>query len=100
MAVKTAEVATPLAFVVAVLTPPAKVPLAPLDGAVKVTVTPLTGFPPLSFTVATSGDANAALIVALCGVPLVAVMEAAGPAVFVREKLAGAATPEAVAVTV
>jgi hypothetical protein len=75
--VNVVEVATPLAFVVAVFTPPANVPLAPLPGAVKVTVAPATGFPPLSFTVATSGAANAVLIVALCGVPLVAAMLAA-----------------------
>jgi hypothetical protein len=59
LAVKTADVATPEAFVTAVLAPPAKVPLAPDGGAVNVTVTPLTGFPFASFTVATSGDANA-----------------------------------------
>src|SRR5215471_21168785 len=100
MAVKVAEVATPLALVVAVFTPPAKVPLAPLTGAVKVTTTPLSGFPPLSFTVATSGAANAVPIVALCGVPLVATMEAAVPGLFVSEKFAGIATPATVAVTV
>jgi len=43
--------------------------------------------------------ANAVLIVALCGVPVVAVMLVAGPAKFVREKLAGVATPATVAVT-
>jgi hypothetical protein len=99
-AVKVAEVATPLALVVAVLTPPANVPLAPLAGALKVTVTPLTGLPPLSFTVATRGAAKAALIVALCGVPLVAAMLAALPVVLVKEKFAGLATPATVAVTV
>jgi len=99
-AVNVAEVATPLEFVTAVFTPPANVPLAPLAGALKVTVTPLTGFPPPSFTVATRGAANAVLIVALCGVPLVAVMLAGVPAVFVREKFAGATTPATVAVTV
>ena len=97
---KVAEVATPLALVVAVLTPPANVPLAPLAGALKVTVTPLNGLPPLSFTVAAKGAENAVPIVALCGVPLVAVMEAAGPGLFVREKFAGLATPATVAVTV
>jgi len=100
LAVNTAEVATPLPFVVAVFTPPANVPPAPLDGAVKVTVAPLTGLLPASFTVATSGAANAVLIVALCGVPLVAVMLAADPALLVSEKFAGAATPATVAVTV
>lgn len=46
-----AAVATPDAFVVAMFTPPAKVPLAPVPGAANVTVTPLTGLPPASFTV-------------------------------------------------
>ena len=100
LAVRTAEVATPLALVVAVLTPPAKVPLAPVAGALNVTTTPLTGLLPASFTVATSAAANAVLIVALCGVPLVAVMVAAAPALLVREKFAGVATPGTVAVTV
>ena len=71
------------------MTPPAKLPLAPVLGALNVTVTPATGFPPASFTVATNGAANAVLIVALCGVPLVAVILAAVPVVFVSEKFAG-----------
>jgi hypothetical protein len=50
--VNTAEVATPLPFVIAVLTPPANVPLAPLPGAVNVTVTPGTGLLEASLTVA------------------------------------------------
>jgi hypothetical protein len=100
LAVNTADVATPLAFVVAVFTPPANVPLAPLAGALNVTTTPLTGLFPASLTVATRGAANAVLIVALCGVPLVAVTLAAAPAVFVSEKFAGVATPATVAVTV
>jgi hypothetical protein len=86
--VNVTEVATPLAFVVAVLTPPAKVPLAPEAGGVKVTTTPLTGLFPASVTVATRGAANAVLIVAVCGVPLVAVTLAAGPAVLVKAKFA------------
>jgi len=100
LAVNVAEVATPLAFVTAVFTPPAKLPLAPLPGAVNVTVTPETGFPPLSFTVATSGAANVVLMVVLCGVPLVAVMLAGVPAVFVSKKFAAVTTPATVAVTV
>lgn len=52
MAMKTGAAATPDAFVVAVFTPPAKVPLAPLPGAAKVTVTPLTGLLKESLTVA------------------------------------------------
>jgi orotate phosphoribosyltransferase-like protein len=62
-------------LVVAVFTPPAKVPLAPVcAGAVNVTVTPLVGVPPV-VTVATSNAVNAVLTVALCGVPLVAAIE-------------------------
>jgi hypothetical protein len=100
LAVKIAAVATPLAFVTAVFTPPANVPLAPLPGAANVTVTPLTGLFPASFTVACNCTANAVLIVALCGVPVVAVMLAAAPARLVKEKFAGLATPVTVAVTV
>src|SRR5947207_2167653 len=98
--VMAAVVATPLPLVVAVFTPPAKLPLGPVPGAPNVTVTPATGLPPASFTVATSGAANAVLIVAPCGVPLVAVMLAAAPAVFVSEKFAGVATPASLADTV
>src|SRR5258706_29502 len=72
LAVKVVAVATPCAFVVAVFTPPANAPLAPLAGAIKVTVAPFTGLFPESFTVAWNGVANAVLIVALCGVPAVA----------------------------
>jgi hypothetical protein len=98
LAVNVADVATPLAFVVAVFTPPANVPLAPLAGGVKVTTTPLTGLFPESVTVATNGAANAVLIAALCGVPLVAVTLAAAPALFVSAKLADVA-PVALATT-
>ena len=99
---KVVAVATPDAFVVAVavLAPPVNVPLAPVLGAVNVTVAPLTGLPPASFTVACSAVAKAVLITALCGVPAVAVIEAGAPAVFVKEKFAGVATPGAVAITV
>jgi hypothetical protein len=101
LAVNAGEVATPLALVVAVLVPPAKVPLAPVwAGAVKVTVTPLAG-DPFDVTVATSGLVNAVPTVALCPPPLVAVIAMVGgtPAVFVRLKLAGVVAPEVVAVT-
>jgi hypothetical protein len=86
-------------LVVAVFTPPANVPLAPLAGAVNVTMTALTGFPPASFTVTARGAAKAVLIAALWGVPLVAEMDAADPALFVSEKLAEVATPSTDAVT-
>ena len=95
MAVNTVDVAIPLAFVVAVLLP-AKLPLAPVAGAVNVTVTPCTGLPPLSFTVATSAAANAVLIAALCGVPLVAVIDDAVPVL----TLIAFEVPVVVAVTV
>src|SRR5216683_2852713 len=98
-AVNVAEVATPLALLVAVFTPPAKVPLAPLPGAVNVTTTPLTGLFPASVTVATKSAVNAVLIAALCPEPLVTTTLAAGPTVFVSEKLAGVATPATDAVT-
>src|SRR5258708_3489738 len=99
LAVKIAAVATPCALVVAVFTPPANVPLAPLAGAVKVTITPLTGLFAASFTVACKAVANAVLMVALCGVPAVAAMLAAALARLVSEKLAEVATPTTVAVT-
>jgi hypothetical protein len=97
-AVNVAEVATPLAFVVAVFTPPAKVPLAALVGAVNVTTTPLTGLLPASVTVATKGAPKAVLIAALCPDPLVIATLAAGPTLFVSEKLAEVA-PVALATT-
>jgi hypothetical protein len=100
LAVKTAAVATPWALVVAVFTPPANVPLAPLDGAVKVTVTPLTALLDASLTVACSCVVKAVLMEALCGVPAVAATLAGAPGKFVSEKLADVATPVTDAVTV
>jgi len=89
--VKVEAVATPFAPVVAVtvvppLVPPANTPLAPLAGAVNVTVALFTGFPPLSFTV-TCKAAKAVLMTTLWVAPPVAVTEAAGPVRFVRTKL-------------
>jgi len=98
LAVIAEDVATPLALVTAVL-PLAKVTLAPELGTAKVTVTPLTGLFPESFTVTCSADPNAVLMTALCGVPAVAVMDAGVPTVFVRAKLAGVVTPDTLAVT-
>jgi hypothetical protein len=86
-------------LVVAVVTPPANVPLAPDDGAAYITVTPLTGFWKLSTTVTTNG-ANVVLIAAFCGVPIVAVIVAGAPTVFVKLKLAVAVVPVVEAVTV
>ena len=54
------------------LLPPGKVALAPLAGAVNVTVTPLTGLPAVFVTVATRGIKDV-LTVVLCPEPLVAV---------------------------
>jgi hypothetical protein len=100
LAVKIADVAMPDALVVAVLTLPANVPLGPLAGAVNVTTVPApTGLPFESLTVTTRG-AKAVPTAMLCGVPLVAVTEAAAPTVLVSRKLAGVATPETVAATV
>ncbi len=80
--------------------PPPKFTLAPVAGPANVTVIPLAGLPLASFTVATTGFENAALLTAVCGAPLVAVIEAGGPAVFVSEKLAEVPAPDALAVAV
>ena len=72
----TADVATPEALVVAVFTPPANVPEAPLPGAANVTRTPLTAVPLAPVTVADSGLAKAVSMFAPCGVPPVALMAA------------------------
>ena len=90
-------VATPDELVVT-LAFPVKVAPAPVVGAVNVTLTPLTGLPKLSFTVAWRAVAKTALINVPCGVPAVAVMDAAGPGVLVRLK--GAFTEPTEAVTV
>ena len=60
-----ADVATPEEFVVAVFTPPAKLPEAPLLGAANVTATPLTPTPLEFWTVSTRGFANAVPTVAV-----------------------------------
>ena len=73
-AVNTADVAIPDELVTVVFTPPAKAPLAPLEGAVKVTVRLPMGLPPGSLTTTTNGAAKAVRMVAFWGVPLVAVM--------------------------
>lgn len=71
-------------MVLAVFTPPAKVPLAPVVGASNVTVWLGTGLPNTSCTVAPRLVAKAVFTVVLCGVPAVAVMEAGGPGLFVN----------------
>jgi hypothetical protein len=76
--VNTAEIATPLALVVALFAPPANVPLAPVcGGAVNVTVTPLIPVP-FDVTVATSGFAKATLTTPFWPPPLVAVIAMVG----------------------
>lgn len=97
-------VATPPVLVVAVVVaePLAKVPLAPLDGAVKVTVALGTTLPEASLTVACSAVAKAVDTVADCPPPAVTVIDAGGPAgaaAFVRLKVAAAAMPLTEAVT-
>ena len=84
----------------AVVDPPTNVPLAPLAGAANVTMTPLTGFPPLSVTVACRAVANDVFTAVLCELPPEAAMFAAVPLVFVRLKFAVPVTPDALAVTV
>ena len=88
-AVNTGDVAIPCAFVtpVAVFPLPANVPLAPVKGAVKVTVAPLTKLPPASVTVAWNTAGYGALIVILCGVPAVAAILDGVPAWLVNAKL-------------
>ena len=53
---------------------PGKVPLAPLDGAVNVTITPLTGLLLASVTVACNAVANATFTFVLCPDPALAVI--------------------------
>jgi hypothetical protein len=89
--------ATPFEPVVAVVAP--SVAEAAPEGAENVTVTPDTGLPFASSTVAESDAPNAVPTVVDCDAPPVAAMEAAGPAVFVSEKLADVETPDVDAVT-
>ena len=101
MAVSVGPVATPLLLVTAVAAAkPPNVPVAPVAGAVKVTVTPPTTLLLASLTIACKAVANTVLTLVLCGVPVVAVMLAAAPAVLVKLKLAGVLTPATVAVSV
>lgn len=84
---------------VAVSTPPGKVPLGPLDGAVYVTLTPLSTLLCESLTVEVNCVAKAVLMVALCGVPAVATIEAGVPARLDSGNVAAVNTPETVAFT-
>jgi hypothetical protein len=47
----------------------------------------------------TTSALKAVPTVAVCGVPETTVIDVAAPAVFVRENVAGVATPDAIAVT-
>jgi hypothetical protein len=76
----------------------ARFALAPEEGAAKVTVTPLNGFPAPSLTVACSAVAKAVPNGADWGVPPVAVTLAAWLDVFVNEKDAESAPTLAVTV--
>jgi len=81
------------------VTDPPNVPLAPLVGAAKVTVAPLTGLLFESLTVAWSAVAKAVPMAALCGVPPVALMERTAGAVFVRLNDALLVAPATLATT-
>ena len=80
LAVNAGADATPCESVVTVVLP-AKLPLAPLPGAVNVTVIPPTPLPPASVTVACSDRGNWVLINVRSHEPLVAVMDIGGPGV-------------------
>jgi hypothetical protein len=98
LAVNVGAVATPELLVTAVavmLLVRAKVPVAPLAGALKLTVVPSTGLP-LTATVACSEE-NAAPVLTVWGVPEVA---ATVKPLLVRKKLAERLVPETTAVAV
>src|SRR6478609_9154881 len=86
-------VALPAVSVTAVVVlVPAKAPEAggvPDAPAVKVTVTPLTGLPLASVTLATRGDPKAVPTVADCGLPLSTAIDLAAPAVLISWNAAG-----------
>src|ERR1035438_4170041 len=76
-AVRVWDLASPDASVTAVFTPPVKVTPGALPEGVNVTVTPLTGLEVESRTIADRGRPNGVFPCAVCGVPPVAVMDAA-----------------------
>src|SRR5579872_3534699 len=90
-AVNTVEVAIPDASVTTVLIPPAKVPLAPVAGAAKVTGTRLTPLLFASLTITCNRFGNAVLTEACCSEPPTTASDVGSPVVFVRVKLAVAA---------
>ena len=99
--------AVPLAFAVTVASPVAPVvagdPVitadAPVAAGVNVTAIPGTTLPPESFTTATSGDTKDVPTAALWPLPLLTLMVAAAPTLFVSENTAGTSTPTVVAFT-
>jgi len=98
LAVNAVARATPLLpeRTVVVSVPLANEPLAPLDGAVKMTeVAVLTGLPDASSTVALNGVVNAVPTVALWLPPAVTNSWWAAPATLVSVKLAGVRLPDA-----
>ena len=101
-ALKADAVAIPEVLVVAVVVAVelAKVPEAPVAGAVNVTVTPGTGFPEPSFTSAAICVAKAVPTVADCTDPAETVTCDGEPTVLVSEKSAGEVTPVTAPVTV
>jgi hypothetical protein len=103
LALNVVAVANPDPLVASVSVVPlvwAKVPLAPDPGAENVIDTFGTGLPKPSTTVACNLVPKAVLTVADCGVPAAAETDVAEPGAFVKEKLAGVATPLVDAVTV
>ena len=89
--------ARPLALVTAVGLPRVAEAL-PGAGAAKVTVAPRIGFDDASVTRTTMG-ANPAPTVTVWGLPLTSVSNEAAPARLLSAKVAGVATPGAVALT-
>ena len=87
-AVKVGAVATPLALVtaIAVVEPPANVPLAPAPGAVKITFTPGNRLLFASRTVAVNAVGNGFNGNTVCPPPAVAVTEAGGIPAITRLK--------------
>jgi hypothetical protein len=91
------SLAWPVAPVVTVVRMPSV--LAPLDGAVNVTLAPDTALPKLSVTVATKALPNAVFTVVFWPEPDVTAIFAAAPATLVSVKLAAVLTPLAAAIT-
>src|SRR5437879_79798 len=100
LAVKVADVATPLPLEIGRASCRERLQLAAVPGAPHVSGTTATGLPAASFTEAPSRAATPVRFVALCGAQVVAGWLAAARAVFVSEKFAGVATPATLAVTV